>query len=71
MMSPLFNDRVRDSIIFQDKLASLHDFVDKEILPEELGGTLGEFDSSESAFAVNQMKDYFNQLKYYAEHVNS
>lgn len=71
MMRPLFNERVRESIIFQDDLASLHNFVDKEILPEELGGTSGKFDNSESSFGVSQMSEYFVQLKHYAEHVNN
>ena len=71
MMRPLLNERVKDSIIFHDKLESLHNFVDKEILPEELGGNSGTFSNSESVSAVSQMSDYFLQLKTYAEHVNN
>ena len=71
MMRPLFNDRVKDSIIFHDKLESLHNFVDKEILPEELGGNSGTFSNSESVSAVCQMSDYFLHLNTYAEHVNN
>lgn len=71
MMRPLFNERVKDSIIFHDKLESLHNFVDKEILPEELGGNSGTFSNSESVSAVCQMSDYFLQLNTYAEHVNN
>ena len=70
MMRPLFNERLKQSIIFQDDLASLHQFVDKEILPEELGGTAGKLDNSDSVFAVSRMSDYFTQLKSYAEYVN-
>ena len=70
-MRPLLNERVKDSIIFHDKLESLHNFVDKEILPEELGGNSGTFSNSESVSAVSQMSDYFLQLKTYAEHVNN
>ena len=55
MMRPMFNERVRDSIIFQEDLASLHAFVDPSILPEELGGTCGKFDNTEPTFAVKQM----------------
>ena len=71
MMRPLLNERVKDSIIFHDKLESLHNFVDKEILPEELGGNSGTFSNSESVSAVCQMSDYFLKLKTYAEHVNN
>ena len=70
MMKPLFNERVKESIIFQDDIASLHNFVDKDILPEELGGTLVKFDNSSSALAVSHMKEYFAQLKTYADYVN-
>ena len=67
-MRPLFNDRVKDSIIFHDKLESLHNFVDKEILPGELGGKAGKFHNSE---AVREMSDYFLQLRSYADHFNN
>ena len=70
-MRPLLNDRVKDSIIFHNNLESLHNFVDKEILPVELGGNSGIFSNSESVSAVNQMSDYFLQLKNYGEHVNN
>ena len=69
-MRPLFNDRVKDSIIFHDKLESLHKFVDKEILPGELGGNAGKFNNSEAVSAINEMSDYFLQLKSYADHFN-
>ena len=70
MMRPMFNERVRDSIIFQQDLACLHMFVDPIILPEELGGTCGKFDNTEPTFAVKQMSSYFAKLKDYAAHVN-
>ena len=70
-MRPLLNDRVKDSIIFHNNLESLHSFVDKEMLPGELGGNSGRFSNSESVSAVSQMSDYFLQLKTYAEHVNN
>ena len=71
MMRPLQNERVKQSIIFHDSLESLYEFVDKEILPEELGGTSGEFDSSATAIAVLKMNEYFEQLKDYAENINN
>ena len=71
MVQPLFNDRVKESIIFQDNLVALQKFVDKEILPEEFGGESGMFNSSESVSAVCQMKEYFLKLKNYADHVNN
>ena len=71
MMKPLFNERVRSIILFHDDLESLHTFVDKEMLPEELGGSMGKFCNKESVFAVNQMSEYFIQLKNYAEYINS
>ena len=70
-MKPLFNERVRAIILFHDNLESLHTFVDKEILPEELSGTNGKFCNKESALAVTDMNEYFVHLKNYAEYVNN
>ena len=70
-MKPLFNERVRAIILFQDSLESLHEFVDKEILPEELDGTNGKFCNKEAVLAVKEMNEYFIQLANYADYVNN
>ena len=64
MIRPMLNQRVRDTVVFHDSDRSLHQYVDKEVLPEELGGSNGRFDSHrESAEAVLNMKDYFRDIK--------
>ena len=70
-MKPLFNERVRAIILFQDSLESLHEYVDKDILPEELDGTNGNFCNNEAVLAVKEMNEYFIQLKEYADYVNN
>ena len=67
MIKPFVNERVSQSIIFHDSLESFHGYVDKEILPHELGGTNGEFDNSKMACAVNTMSEYFYQVHRYIE----
>jgi len=64
-VKPLLSQNVKDSIIFHDSNDSLHEYVDKEILPEELGGNAGQFDNQESAEAVYAMTNYFKELKSY------
>ena len=65
MIKPFVNNQVKESIIFHDDFESFHSYVDKQILPEELGGTNGSFDNTEMASAVQSMSDYFAQVQYY------
>ena len=65
MIKPFLNEQVKKSIIFHNNLESFHNYVDKEILPEELGGTQGPFDNSAASSAVYNMSKYFGQVHNY------
>lgn len=65
MIKPFVNDRVKEGIVFHNDLDSFHSYVDKEILPHELGGTAGPFDNAEMASAVHSMSEYFVQVHAY------
>ena len=65
MIKPFVNNQVKESIIFHDNFESFHSYVDKEILPCELGGTNGSFNNTDMASAVHSMSDYFAQVQYY------
>ena len=65
MIKPFVNEQVKESIIFHNDFSSFHDYVDKNTLPEELGGTNGQFDNAEMALAVRKMSEYFNQVHEY------
>ena len=67
MIKPFVNERVSQSIIFHDSLESFHGYVDREILPKELGGTNGSFDNSKMAYAVSTMSEYFEQVHRYVK----
>ena len=65
MIKPFVSDQVKESIIFHSDINSLHNYVDKQTLPHELGGLNGPFDNSEMASAVYKMSDYFKQVHAY------
>ena len=65
MIKPFLNEEVKKSIIFHDNLSSLHTYVDKQILPEELGGRQGPFDDSAASAAVLNMSKYFESVQNY------
>ncbi len=46
---------MRESIVFHRDVAGLHAHVDREILPEELGGAAGPFDNGECLDALEAM----------------
>ena len=53
---------MKNAIIFHDSLISLHQHVPKEILPNELGGKIGNFDNNECAQAVFSIENHFNRV---------
>ncbi len=61
----MLSKAVRDSIIFHSDLESLHAEVDREILPEELGGTAGPFNNDGVREALEQMGDLLTEFKSY------
>ena len=67
MIKPFLNERVQNSILFHDNLTSLHAYVEKQILPEELGGKQGPFDDSAESAAVLNMSEYFESIQYYVK----
>ena len=65
MIKPFVSEQVKQSIIFHNDLSSFHNYVDKNTLPEELGGTNGPFNNVEMALAVKKMSEYFKQVHAY------
>ena len=50
---------------------SLHQHVDPECLPEELGGKSGPFDNTEAARATKNIPEYFSDIEKYVYHRSS
>ena len=65
MIKPFVSEQVKESIIFHNDLESFHHYVDKDILPYELGGTNGSFDNDAMSSAVHSMSEYFGQVHAY------
>ena len=65
MIKPFLDEQVKKTIIFHQDHESFYEYVDKEILPEELGGTQGAFDNAAASKAVNDMSKYFVQVQNY------
>ena len=65
MIKPFLNDEVKKNILFHNNLESFHEHVDKEILPEELGGEQGIFDNSAASTSVYSLSEYFVQVQKY------
>ena len=65
MVSPFLNKGTTEIITFDSNISSLYEAIDREILPNEYGGTSGPYENTPSASAVYQMLDYFVQIKKY------
>lgn len=65
MVKPMLNQRIRDAIVFHNSNESLHKYVDKEILPQELGGDTGKISNEESSKAVLEMPHLFRDISKY------
>ena len=63
VIKPFLAQEIRDLINFHSNLESLHKFVNKDILPEELGGNAGPLDNSICVEKTKSMEPYFNDLK--------
>ena len=67
MAKPFLHQRTTDAIMFHADYNCLYQHVDKEILPNEYGGSAGKFDNTESSKAVYEMLEFFVQVKKYAQ----
>ena len=65
LLYPFLNERVRDMIVVHDTIESLHENVDRTILPKEFGGTAGGITNEPCVCATMSMADYFQDLKRY------
>ena len=63
VVKPMLSKAVKESIIFHKDLDSLHAYVDKEILPEELGGDGGVCSNEECLDALEAMEGIFDEFK--------
>ena len=60
---PLMPEKIQKMINFHSDFQSLHEFVSKDVLPEELGGNTGKFDNSICVKQSKTMEQYFKNLK--------
>ena len=63
MIKPFLSKQVRNSIHFHDSLETLHQYVPKEILPTELGGSSGSYDNSACAQATLSLEKHFSKVR--------
>ena len=63
MIKPFLSEQVRNSIHFHDSLETLHQYVPKEILPTELGGSSGSYDNSACAQATLGLEKIFSKVR--------
>ena len=61
-------ENIQKMINFHPDFQSLHEFVNKDVLPEELGGTAGKFDNSVCVEQTKSMEEYFKILKNTTSH---
>lgn len=63
VVKPFLSEYVKKNVHFHSTWDSLYEHVDREVLPEEMGGTAGKFDNSICAAQAKDMEQYFNDLK--------
>ncbi len=71
IVRPMLAKAVQDSIIFHPDMESLWAEVDKEILPEELGGALGKFSNIECREALEKIDNLLEESKSLRREVTS
>ena len=57
----------QDNLFFHDTMEELHEHVDREILPEEYGGTLPKLENTQARLASLKFENYFKELKKLAD----
>ena len=65
MIKPFLTEEVKNTIMFHRSFESFHKYVDKEILPDELGGMQGSFENTDTWSAISIMAEYFVQVQNY------
>ena len=63
VVRPMLSRSLRESIHFHASLEELHRHVDRQILPEELGGAGGKFDNRKCLETLERMSGHFQELK--------
>ena len=63
IVKPFMAEYVQKNIHFHSNYQELHEHVNKEVLPEELGGTAGKFDNSTCLEQAKTMENYFKSLE--------
>ena len=59
----VFHQLLQEHITFHNSLSGLHKHVDKDILPEELGGTEGPIETDNIRTAISKFERYFVEAK--------
>ena len=67
MIKPFLTEEVKNTIMFHRSFESFHKYVDKEILPGELGGMQGSFENTDTWSAISIMAEYFVQVQNYVK----
>ena len=63
IVKPFMAEYVQKNIHFHANYEELHEYVDKNVLPEEFGGTAGKFDNSTCLEQAKTMETYFKRLE--------
>ncbi len=63
IIRPMLSKSVQDAIVFHPDMESLWAEVDREILPEDLGGNKGAFSNQECREALEKMEDLLEEIK--------
>ena len=65
---PWLNEKVRGMMVIHEDISTLYEYVDKRVLPEELGGDGGPLDNSAAAIAISNMRGHLQALETYFYH---
>ena len=63
LFKPFLAKEVKDRVTFHPDLASLHEHIDPEILPEDFGGKQPPFSGQQCYQSLLNMKPYFDEIK--------
>ena len=57
----------KENILFHDTMDQLHEYVDRDILPEEYGGKLARVENTQLRLASLKFEDYFKEVQKLAD----
>lgn len=67
MAQPFLNEKTRGNIVVhkkgQEGFKTLHEEIDKTILPTEFGGTAGDLDNAPMLVEILKYEEYFRSLQ--------